>query len=428
MKESAFNLVIPLDKNRNILFNSFTKKFFYISQRNTESCIFFLKNLNEFFDENIKFLIDELYKNGFIVDDDRDELAELKANFYDYKNSKVLDLMILTTYSCNFSCWYCVQKHKGINLTNGIELQIKKHIEQYVLSNAIEHLTLSWFGGEPLLNVGSIQRISEFAIDFCKKNSIGFNNVITTNGSLLSPSVISILEKLNFTNFQITIDGDKLSHNHTRNNLLIKDSFSLILSNIAKLANSLPGAIVFVRINYTNKNLSESLVDDLDEYLCDVKKNVSFLFRKVWQEKETQSMDDKLALIVCSLHQKGYRIISEFDDFNIASCYVECKHHHSIFPNGCVDRCSNKDINKTRGYLDETGNIVWKQIPTECNTNVFDVKGDCTICKFLPICMGPCPESRRKFDGILRCQMEDKQLHFQNAIKRYCTTKEILSR
>ena len=205
MQKSAYNIIVPVSDSKNVLFNAMTKKFFYISKHNTAACLFMLNNIESFLSDEAKDFVEKLYDNGFVIDDDRDELSELKSLFYEYKNNKVLNLMILTTYSCNFSCWYCVQKHKGIILSKELERKIERHIESYIKENSIEHLTLSWFGGEPLLNVGSICRISEFAIDFCAKNAIGFNNAITTNGSLLTASLIQTMKKLSFNNFQITI-------------------------------------------------------------------------------------------------------------------------------------------------------------------------------------------------------------------------------
>lgn len=426
MQKSAYNIIVPVSDSKNVLFNAMTKKFFYISKHNTAACLFMLNNIESFLSDEAKDFVEKLYDNGFVIDDDRDELSELKSLFYEYKNNKVLNLMILTTYSCNFSCWYCVQKHKGIILSKELERKIERHIESYIKENSIEHLTLSWFGGEPLLNVGSICRISEFAIDFCAKNAIGFNNAITTNGSLLTASLIQTMKKLSFNNFQITIDGEQANHNKTRFNDKIQDSFSLILQNIVMLAKMIPEADITCRINYTRNNLTDNFPEEIDAFLHPVKDGITLLFRKVWQENETSIMDDKLAEIIRALHHKGYRILSDYDEIKLSVCYVECCNHHSIYPDGRVDRCSNKDIYDARGYLTDKGKIVWNTIPTECDSNVFTRMGDCLSCQYLPLCMGPCPETRRHLgeNEKLKCVFEDKDAHFQNDIRCYCITKE----
>lgn len=157
-----------------------------------------------------------------------------------------------------------------------------------------------------------------------------------------------------------------------------------------------------------------------------MKDGITLLFRKVWQENETSIMDDKLAEIIRALHHKGYRILSDYDEIKLSVCYVECCNHHSIYPDGRVDRCSNKDIYDARGYLTDKGEIVWNTIPTECDSNVFTRMGDCLSCQYLPLCMGPCPETRRHLGEKekLKCVFEDKDAHFQNDIRCYCITKE----
>lgn len=274
------------------------------------------------FDEYVSSLSVDFAKkisdSGFVVEDNCNELESLERKFYLYRNKKVLNLMILTTYDCNFSCWYCVQKHINSYLSVDTGNKIKKHIASYIEDNRIEHLTLSWFGGEPLMNFHSINEISTFAKNFCARKKIGFNCNITTNGSLLSDKIIHQMALLAFDGFQITIDGNQEHHNKTRFNDSVRDSFSLILGNIVALSKALPHANITVRINYTNKNLTPVFVEQLDSHLQSVKKNVLILFRKIWQLDETNDMDERLWDVVSQLSSLGYHILNDYDSMKLA--------------------------------------------------------------------------------------------------------------
>ena len=85
-------LIVPVSDSKNVLFNAMTKKFFYISKHNTAACLFMLNNIESFLSDEAKGFVEKLYDNGFVIDDDRDELSELKSLFYEYKNNKVLNL------------------------------------------------------------------------------------------------------------------------------------------------------------------------------------------------------------------------------------------------------------------------------------------------------------------------------------------------
>ncbi len=73
-----------------------------------------------------------------------------------------------------------------------------------------------------------------------------------------------------------------------------------------------------------------------------------------------------------------------------------------------------------RGYLDEKGNVVWNVQSNERAHNIFDVNSACQECKYLPICMGPCPATREKNKGKIECNISDRDTIFSNQIIKYC--------
>ena len=62
---------------------------------------------------------------GFVLDDKTDEMDLLRQKFEEQRYGDLYMLMILPTYRCNLSCWYCIQKHQNVDLTDEIVERIK---------------------------------------------------------------------------------------------------------------------------------------------------------------------------------------------------------------------------------------------------------------------------------------------------------------
>lgn len=422
MKKSKYNIFLESSPSEILVFNGISKRFFTISSKN-------LPELREVIESPDKFMMMKGYEhlmnmlkdNGFIINDEVNEIEILRKLFYAYKDSPSYSLMILTTYACNFSCWYCVQNHVNVNLQSSTIDKIKRHIEKYVSENSIDSFDISWFGGEPLLNFDAIRVICTYAQQICDKNGISYFSGITTNGSLITPSMAMEMKSLGFRNFQITIDGTKEEHNKTRYNSGIRDSFSKILGNIRLLGEVIPDVTITVRFNYTHKNLSSLIVDQIDNELQKVKDKIEILFRKVWQEPESSEMSKALGGILKKFQDKGYKVLHDYDNFKLTSCYVEQTHYNAIFPDVTVDKCSNVDIKNTRGHLSETGDIIWNDTPTENTFNIFNHPSDCESCLYLPLCMGPCPKHRKPYtyDGKIHCYVDNKEQIFSDEIRNF---------
>lgn len=424
MKHSNYNIVVPLDLNRSIIFNSITKRFFTCSNYNIDNFCSVISSPNEYLSD-IRYvkILTTLKNNGFIIEDEVDEIDILKTVYNKNIKDKEYSLTIMTTYACNFSCWYCVQNHKPISIGKDVEQKIINHIKSYIVNNDIEKLHISWFGGEPLLNFQTIRNISILAKEFCAIKGVDFSSSITTNGSLLNKKMIQEMKSLNFINYQITIDGSKENHNKTRFNNAINDSFNLLLNNIVDIATIIPQALITLRINYTHTNLSESLVNDIDNILNPVKNRILILFRKVWQESEDDQMASTVSKLIYRFQKLGYMFEHDFDNFDLVSCYVEKEHYLSIFPDGTIDRCNNKDISKSRGYISNSGTVIWNEPPKEFLISTFSNNSECRECKYLPLCMGPCPLFREKMSDSVNCIIDEREEYFRRDIIEYCRIK-----
>lgn len=416
MKPSKYNYIIKYQNNDYIFFNGIKKKFIIVP--------FKLKNLVENFinkqeniDNDYQSFYNKLIDSGLIINDDIDELKLIQDEQQKINNQKKYVLTILPTYKCNFSCWYCIQNHKDEYMNLDIINRIKLHIKNYLILHNIKEFSIQWFGGEPMLCFDTICDISKYAIDFCNKNDITFQNHITTNGYLITEENSKEMGNIKFRSYQITIDGDKENHNKIRNENS-NPSFNKILENLLIILKTQPLAIVTLRFNYTESNIiPERILSDVNNIIpFEFRKRIFVLPRKVWQVDKTTIDQELKRNLFKSFRNSGYNINVDCDIcFDYFPCPDEKKHHHTIFHNGSVSKCTNTNPEQCLAYLDEFGNI--------CNLrDVNDIfscikNSKCRDCKYLPICMGPCLKSRNE---KTKCVLKIVDSTFEESIMNYC--------
>ncbi len=70
---------------------------------------------------------------------------------------------------------------------------------------AVRVLSLTWYGGEPLLRFETIRRLTEQI----QTLDLRFSRKPITNGYLLNDEVIAQVDALKITSIQLTLDGPK---------------------------------------------------------------------------------------------------------------------------------------------------------------------------------------------------------------------------
>ena len=412
MKSSNYNICLPFEDGY-IIFNSITRRFFRVSDRNKDAFLEILSSPDRFSDKYESFL-KKMKTEGFIVDDEKNEMDDVKLLFDRQNNSNVYKLMILPTYQCNLRCWYCTQEHRNMRLAKDDVDSIKRHISYYIEHHPVRQLMLSWFGGEPLLEFSIVEEISRYAMKCCEGLGLEFRNTITTNGTLLSRERLQKMKELDFTFFQITIDGAQEEHDQTKV-LKGRSSYEVILKNICLIAEMLPEAEICLRYNYTLKNLQpERFVGDMNKFIpFELRKSIHLSLMKVWQEDERLFDHSIIESLMILLENNSYQI-NTYDGFN--PCCVEQKHFNCIFPDGFVDKCSNDELNSRRGFISLSGDIKWNKELLFRNNTVFNNQTcSCYQCEFLPICYGPCPHERDMWES-LHCRYRNPKQHWKQEI------------
>ena len=419
MKSSKYNICLPYEK-KYVIFNGITKRFFFVSSHNKEAFMQILSAPNDYIGEYAPFLI-RMADEGFIVEDSVDELEVIKQQYESMNNSDYYHLMILPTYACNVSCWYCTQHHRNMHLNDADVERIKKHIAYYLTEHHLKGLHLSWFGGEPLLDFHRIVEISVFAMQFCKKHGLTFYNTITTNGILLSRECLEKMKELNFTFFQITVDGVQEEHDKVKV-IKGKSAYKTTLGNICMITEIIPSAEICLRYNFTMNNLKpDEFIENLNQFIPKgVRKHIQLSIMKIWQEDERDVDESQIDCLVDNAWKEGYSV-SVGPGFQV--CYVDNGHFNCIFSNGEVDKCDNEDFENCRGRINIDGIIVWSELPHFLSHTVISHQNECTNCQYLPVCYGPCPVERdraSRTNNPLKCRFSNKDKVWKYRIYNYC--------
>lgn len=396
MKLSRYNIIVHRE-DKAYWFNSLTHNYFKISLSLSDK-IFRLLTERELLPI---YMVEKLTRGGFIVEDSVDEIEKLKALNQRARDSKDYFLVILPTLNCNYHCWYCIQDHIESKMTFEVMSNLKRHIDYMIEIEKITSLHIDWFGGEPFLYFNDIVKpLTEYAKNRCEKAGISFYASSTTNGYYLTDTISADLSDLNFINFQITLDGNKEFHDKVKFLKGCDSTFTHVLKNINRLLTENKKVNIFLRINYTHKNLTDEIVDQVSELIMPTNRNrIIIVPRKVWQEKIKGDYYSELLEILDKFRDNGYKVEYWNQANNFIPCYVNKKYYNSINYNGHVIKCTAcNDLYESdpKGILMNNGMIKWKgEYDEMCYRPTFD-NDHCINCNKLPICMGLCPRENLK--------------------------------
>jgi uncharacterized protein len=164
------------------------------------------------------------------------------------------DLILLPTEHCNFRCTYCYEDFSIGRMRSETIQGIKRLIDRRV--DSLRSLSVSWFGGEPLLARAVIEDISEHIVRAAaERPGLHYEGDITTNGYLLDILAVERLAELGIRLFQITLDGPEPFHDRTRVRADGKGSFRQIWQNLLAVRDGTVPVNVVLRVHLTSDNL-----------------------------------------------------------------------------------------------------------------------------------------------------------------------------
>lgn len=402
MKQSKYNTIVSLGKQQ-VLYNTITNKFVVLSDAIKEA----LKC------ETVSPLSLKLESNNYLVKDDVDEKQMIESLFVQRRfSSKVYQLTLNTSLDCNLCCWYCYETHaKKTNMSLELVKNILLHLEIKSQADPFKILELSFFGGEPLLNYKAIKALLEGVKMLSERFDFDIHLTFVTNGTLINQKYVELLKEFK-VRFQITIDGNKDTHNNTRkykSKLLGTDSYGRIMDNL-KLLNEQEAEFYFiVRVNYetdTLKSISK-LMADL-EFLD--KRRTALSLHRVWQHKATEEDSALLIDAINYINSMGF-VVSTFPlATNLENCYADNYNQAIINYDGNVYKCTARDFSSEQpsGKLNSLVLIEWNA-PLLLDRLALDIPQKCKDCLLLPSCTGICSQKKveAKDNEQIPCPFED---------------------
>lgn len=418
MKESNYNYY-TVEGDKHLCLNGITGAIFALDK----ASFHFMKQLmtDEHLQQENPELTSRLTKTHFLVKDMKDEKECLLEKYRQSNKDNSWHLIINPTQDCNFRCWYCYEKHPKGRMEDRIINNIKKLIDNILKNNSLKHFSLSWFGGEPLMYFNEVvYPISSYLLKRTNECGITFSNSITTNGFLLNPSMIQKCVEINLNHYQITLDGNRETHNKIRNQKG-KPSFDQILHNTILLTEASQDISIRLRVNYNTQSIQTDFGTILEAIPEKLRSQYSIQFQRIWQTYEKEGNDDSVKKILekhyYNLKRMGYKIVLSggYSIFKGLLCYADRTNYANINYDGKLYRCTAQDYNhKTElGYIDNEGNLIWNEKRTKnINDKAFFDNEMCLACDLLPLCGGPCfYKWWTIFNGknLEKCPLKDKK-------------------
>ena len=431
MQPSIFNLRVPLpSRDQVFLMNTLTDAQLLVS---SDVAALLDRTAGgarvDDFDAEAREALSLLSDQGFLVDDRDADRRALDQFFSDIRSDTTeLRVTVLTTLQCNFACDYCFQgDHDDYNKTAAkmsletagrVALWIERELDRL----HPETFVLTFFGGEPLLNLPVMYELAERAWEASLQRGTNLYINVITNGLLLTPEVVDRLKPFGLNGIKITLDGDRDTHNRMRPLRGGQGTFDRIVENIRRVAGRCD---ISIGGNFDESSVDSypALLDFLQEqgFAGSIKK---VAFKPIVRAEAPAAkgilplipvgangkplngtcmtsagsgggsicdtchfVDEKMSFLREETKAHGFKTI---DGVHMGPCEIHKAHAHTIGPEGSLYACPGftGEPSLSTGHIDGR-----RDTPRENAHRRFEALGawkQCGDCAFIPVCAGGC--------------------------------------
>jgi uncharacterized protein len=361
--------------------------------------------------------------NGFIVYDELDEFfrvcLEEKQAMFDPTPER-LHLIIAPGMGCNYKCGHCFEKNSDLTgvMTPEIADDVAKYVcEQLHKNPNVKLLQVTWFGGEPLLYVDIIERISRKIIEYTQKHNIQYAAWMATNGRHLDKDTLLKLQELSLEKAQITVNG--MSDVYCKSKGASPEDFNIVIDNICFAVEQ----GLNVTVNILNNDANEAI--KTTDYLLkqrNLQGRVRVSFHQVLDYSQPPDISQQAYLEYdhnffqwLNYMIKEYGIYEEigyiFRKRKSTTCDLIKVSNVCIGPRGELYKCFRHSGVKSMVIGDIWGKRFFNDAENMFYSTCDDPKKkECAICEYLPFCMGDCQCWR--VTGFERCDCESRKNTF----------------
>lgn len=258
LKPSKFNYYTFNDSSDMLLLNTYSGRKIKLSPNLSERIMGYLNGETEDNNPIVKFLSDR----GVLVGKEVDEGLKVRNLFTQIQGQSTLVLTVLPTEQCNFRCIYCPESFKRQKMSpdvqNAIIDYVRKNIHNYT------GVQIMWFGGEPLMELDIISKLSQAIMQICKDKNRKYLANITTNAYLLDLVTFRSLLRYNVLDYQITIDGLRESHNRQRPLGDGAPTYDVIINNLLQIKQNVKTGKFRIMLRI---NVSQSMIAEIPQYI-----------------------------------------------------------------------------------------------------------------------------------------------------------------
>jgi uncharacterized protein len=426
-KASRFNAFTTTDEEGILLCNSYTGALADFSKAEKEEVMGYLKNQLGPESSPVK---DALLENGFLVPGHADEKKRAEFLHQSLHRTDMLHLILMPTEACNFRCTYCYESFVRGRMDDGTVSGVKALVSERI--KTLNSLHISWFGGEPLMELELMEELTSLFQEEAKKHNVSYSADISTNGYFLSKEVFQKLLAMDVRQFMVTIDGVERVHDKRRFLIGGGKTYQNIMENLKSAKESSENFDLSIRVNFDEDNLKETveLTQLLKEYFAEDPR-FGILFRPVgrWGGKHDEDIpicshitaNEKMwQLTENAIEEKLFMSSMVGGIMNPAGsvCYAAKPSSFVIGANGQLYKCTtalDQDVNHV-GTLHEDGTmdldydklISWV-------TSGEETDPVCQNCFYRPACQGnhcpwyraltgdrPCPSEKTNIKKVLK--------------------------
>lgn len=380
-----------------LMYNTLTGEMVLLEEGEYQSCL----------------LSDYLFSNWFLVPEEHDD-RKLACQYRSLlqlfrKKPKGVDgFTILTTTDCDARCFYCYERGRN-RIPMSTETAHK--VADYIISNHVKlkkHITLRWFGGEPMYN----SKVIDIICNRLKTAGVDYSSSMVSNGYLFDEAKVEIANSLwNLKRIQISLDGTESTYNKSKNFIYTEGSaYKRVLKNIGLLLGA--GVFVSIRLNMDLYN-AEDLKVLTEELSCRFSAYKNFtiychpLFETAGHTEHLRS-DEKRAAVY--KHQielekmfecKGYKGKGRLqNDAKVFKCMADSDRSVVIAPTGDIGLCEHFSESE---FFSHVNNPDTKDMDVvDSFKERWDEEEICNSCAYYPLCvrLKKCEEDKYCFPEV----------------------------
>ena len=406
LKKSKYAFFIENENNELIIYHSITGFILLCSEMDyIEKAKSVEKNEIIYLDKEDDF-ISLLYKKGVLLNIEFDETCQVRQMYEEnVLHRKELLITLIVTRQCNFRCVYCGQKHENKKMPKSTYDSIINFIEKMCNTYQYKSISVSFFGGEPLLEYDNIVYFLEKLKDYSNKKHILYSAGMTTNGYLLTPEKFMKLSDLGCLDYQITLDGMESSHNKKRFLIGKKPTWKTIVNNLMYIKSTNVNFSISLRTNFDT-----TVLENIEEYFDFVSSNLKddriLLYYEtiknhgnIEQKEYISNVEAVFSNVAISklLREKGLKssIVYHSTLPYCSMCRAGIPSFYVVDYDSSLKKCTHRldsEINRI-GYLHLDGTAtINNNLNSKWVYNDYLSHPECNTCKLLPLCFGKrCP-------------------------------------